>query len=44
MISHGDFGIFINRPVSMIFLLGTVIFLIGPLIWLVFKKTKKGGI
>jgi putative tricarboxylic transport membrane protein len=43
MISHGDFGIFINRPVSMIFLLATVIFLIGPVIWLMFKKTKKGG-
>jgi TctA family transporter len=44
MISHGDFGIFINRPVSMVFLLTTVIFLIGPVIWLMFKKTKKGGI
>ena len=44
MISHGDFGIFINRPISMVFLLATVIFLLGPLIWLMFKKTKKGGI
>jgi len=43
MISHGDFGIFINRPVSMAFLLGTVMFLIGPVIWLMFKKKKKGG-
>jgi putative tricarboxylic transport membrane protein len=43
MISHGDFGVFINRPISMGFLLATVIFLIGPLIWLMFKKTKKGG-
>jgi putative tricarboxylic transport membrane protein len=43
MISHGDFGVFINRPISMSFLLATVIFLIGPVILLMFKKTKKGG-
>jgi len=43
MISHGDFGVFINRPISMVFLLATVIFLIGPVIWLMFKKLKKGG-
>jgi putative tricarboxylic transport membrane protein len=43
MISHGDFGIFINRPVSMGFLLATVIFLIAPVVWLMYKKTKKGG-
>jgi putative tricarboxylic transport membrane protein len=43
MISHGDFGVFINRPVSMVFLLATVIFLIGPVIWLMIKKAKKGG-
>jgi putative tricarboxylic transport membrane protein len=43
MISHGDFGIFINRPVSMAFLLATAIFLIFPAIRLVFKKSKKGG-
>jgi putative tricarboxylic transport membrane protein len=30
MISHGDFGIFINRPVSMVFLLATIIFLLIP--------------
>jgi putative tricarboxylic transport membrane protein len=44
MISHGDFGIFINRPVSMVFLLATGIFLVFPLIRMIFKKTKKGGI
>jgi putative tricarboxylic transport membrane protein len=43
IISHGDFGVFINRPISMVFLLATVLFLIGPLIWLMFKKSKKGG-
>jgi putative tricarboxylic transport membrane protein len=43
MISHGDFGIFTNRPVSMVFLLATVIFLVIPLIRVIFKKTMKGG-
>jgi putative tricarboxylic transport membrane protein len=44
MISHGDFGIFINRSVSMVFLLATGIFLAIPLIRMIFKKTMKGGI
>src|SRR3972149_3313865 len=44
MISHGDFGIFINRPISMVFLLVTVIFLAFPAIRLMFKKSKKGGV
>lgn len=39
MISHGDFGIFINRPISVVFLLATAIFLIIPLIRMIFKKT-----
>ena len=43
MISHGDFGVFINRPISMVFLFATALFLIGPLIWLMFKKIGKGG-
>jgi putative tricarboxylic transport membrane protein len=44
MISHGDFGIFINRPVSMVFLLATIIFLLIPLFRVIFKKLKKGGL
>ena len=44
MISHGDFEVFINRPISMILLLATVIFLVFPAIRLIFKKSKKGGI
>jgi putative tricarboxylic transport membrane protein len=44
MISHGDFGIFIHRPVSLIFLLAMVIFLMVPVARLIFKKMKKGGI
>jgi putative tricarboxylic transport membrane protein len=43
MISHGDFGVFINRPISMVFLLATTLFLIIPLIRMTFKKTLKGG-
>jgi putative tricarboxylic transport membrane protein len=42
MISHGDFGIFIHRPISMVFLLATALFLIIPLIRMVLKKTSKG--
>jgi len=44
MISHGSFGIFINRPVSMVLLLATILFLVIPLIRMIFKKTKKGGL
>ena len=43
MISHGDFGIFINRPVSLVFLLAMAIFLMVPVFRLIFKKMKKGG-
>lgn len=43
MISHGDFGIFINRPISIVFLLATALFLMIPLIRMIFKKTLKGG-
>lgn len=42
MISHGDFGIFIHRPISVVFLLATAIFLILPLIRMIFTKTSKG--
>jgi putative tricarboxylic transport membrane protein len=43
MISHGDFGIFINRPVSMVFLLATGIFLLIPVFRILIKSLKKGG-
>lgn len=42
MISHGDFGIFIQRPISMIFLLGILVFLSFPILRSVFKKLRKG--
>jgi putative tricarboxylic transport membrane protein len=44
MISHGDFGVFINRPVSMVFLLATVIFLLIPVFRILIKSLTKGGI
>ncbi len=43
MISHGHFGIFINRPISMAFLLATLAFLSIPLIRVAAKSTMKGG-
>jgi len=43
MISHGDFGIFINRSVSMVFLFATIIFLLVPVLRILIKSLKKGG-
>ncbi|HSB03694.1 MAG TPA: tripartite tricarboxylate transporter permease [Thermodesulfobacteriota bacterium] len=43
MISHGNFGTFVDRPVSLTFLLATILFLIVPVIRLLSKKSKKGG-
>ena len=43
MISRGDFGIFVDRPISMVFLIATVIFLVFPLMKSIWKAgTKKG--
>jgi putative tricarboxylic transport membrane protein len=44
MISHGDFSVFVNRPISLVFLLGTAVFLAFPAIRFLFKQSKKGGI
>jgi putative tricarboxylic transport membrane protein len=47
MISHGNFGIFVNRPVSLVFLLGALIFLSAPLLKPVWRRAqgirRKGG-
>jgi putative tricarboxylic transport membrane protein len=43
MISHGDFGVFINRPISMGFLLATLLFLLVPVFRIVLRSTGKGG-
>ena len=44
MISHGDFGIFINRPISMGFLLATLLFLLIPWFRIILKSSGKGGV
>jgi putative tricarboxylic transport membrane protein len=44
MISHGDFGVFFNRPISVAFLLATLVFLLIPICRIIFKSMKKGGI
>jgi putative tricarboxylic transport membrane protein len=43
MISHGDFRIFVHRPISMVFLLSTLLFLMIPLFRLALKSIRKGG-
>jgi len=43
MISHGDFGVFTNRPISMVFLLATLIFLLIPMFRILAKSLKKEG-
>jgi len=40
MISHGDFGVFFNRPVSLVFLLGALIFLCAPLLKIVWRMVQ----
>jgi putative tricarboxylic transport membrane protein len=43
MISHGDFGIFVDRTISMVFLVATLLFLLNPLFRIIVKSTRKGG-
>jgi putative tricarboxylic transport membrane protein len=43
MISHGDFGIFFGRPISMLLLVFTLIFLLIPAFRLALKSMRKGG-
>jgi putative tricarboxylic transport membrane protein len=40
MISHGDFGIFVERPVSLAFLLATLVFLLLPLFKLAYRSLR----
>jgi putative tricarboxylic transport membrane protein len=42
MISHGDFGVFFSRPISMAFLLSTLIILAAPFLFM-FMSRKKGA-
>jgi putative tricarboxylic transport membrane protein len=41
MISHGDFGIFVERPVSLALLLATALFLLLPLFKLAFSSLRR---
>ncbi|MEW6663869.1 MAG: tripartite tricarboxylate transporter permease [Thermodesulfobacteriota bacterium] len=43
MISHGDFGVFVRRPISLVFLVATLLFLVLPLFKRLWKSKKKGG-
>jgi len=43
MISHGDFRVFLDRPISMGFLLATLLFLLIPVFRIIVKSTGKGG-
>jgi TctA family transporter len=40
MISHGDFGIFVERPVSAALLLATAAFLLFPLFKLAYRSLR----
>jgi len=44
MISHGDFGVFLLRPISLIFLLATLMFLLIPALRAVFKASRKRAV
>jgi len=41
MLSHGDFGVFVERPISLVFLLVTLIFLCVPAVQFMLKKLGK---
>ncbi|PKN65955.1 MAG: transporter [Deltaproteobacteria bacterium HGW-Deltaproteobacteria-15] len=43
MISRGDFTVFIQRPISMVFLIATLLFLLFPLVVTLWKNKRKGG-
>ncbi|MCX8116650.1 MAG: tripartite tricarboxylate transporter permease [Desulfobacterota bacterium] len=42
MISHGDFAIFTRRPISLVFLVATALFLAFPLVKTLFRTFRKG--
>ncbi len=43
MISHGSFDVFVTRPISLVFLLATALFLLLPLIRYSVVRLKKAG-
>jgi putative tricarboxylic transport membrane protein len=44
MISHGDFRVFLDRPISIGFFLATLLFLSAPIIRIVLRSMGKGGV
>jgi putative tricarboxylic transport membrane protein len=44
MISHGDFGVFLRRPISLILLLATLLFLLIPVLRALFKPSRKRAV
>jgi putative tricarboxylic transport membrane protein len=44
MISHGDFGVFLLRPISLIFLLATLMFLLLPVLRALFKPSRRRAV
>ena len=43
IISHGDFSTFLTRPISLMFIIGTLLFLLFPVFRLIVKKSRRGG-
>jgi putative tricarboxylic transport membrane protein len=43
IISHGDFSVFLTRPISLTFIIATLFFLLFPVLRLIFKRLRKGG-
>jgi putative tricarboxylic transport membrane protein len=44
MISHGDFGVFLRQPISLFFLLATLLFLLIPALRTLFRPSRKRGV
>jgi putative tricarboxylic transport membrane protein len=42
LISHGDFSVFLTRPISLTFILVTILFLLFPIFRLIYKRLRKG--
>jgi putative tricarboxylic transport membrane protein len=42
MISHGSFTVFVQRPISLVLLLATILFLLFPLFRFLIERAKKG--
>ena len=43
MLSHGNFGVFVERPFSLVFLLATLLFLLFPMVQFAIRRMNTGG-